>query len=402
MTRPYKLAALLSHPIQYMVPLYQRLATRSDVDLTVYFMTEVGVKATTLPVMGEAIVWDTPVLEGYRHEFLRNVSPVPNQYRIVSKINPTILGKLLLDRPDALYLHGFSSVTELGAFAAAKALRIPILFHGDTNLVSEVDRPETLRMAFRKLFCAGVDAALVMSTKAREYYRANGVPEDRMFWAPLAVDNEMFMRRHAEMLPRREAIKAELGLAIDKPVIMSVVNFRPAKRPMDLIKAWEKLATKASLLIVGDGPLRAECLAYVKELQLADVHLVGNKNQGEISKFYTVADVFALPSSYDLNPLVVREAMCFSLPLVLSDGVQSSVDFLVEGENGFGYPKTDVAALARALDRSLSTEGARESMGRASLERIKPWNYSVSAQAIMDSLHLVTGRSAPTHNHSAT
>jgi glycosyltransferase involved in cell wall biosynthesis len=386
MNRRYKLAALVSHPIQYMVPLFKKLAQRPEIDLTVFYMTEIGVKPTNVVGMGEAIVWDTPVLEGYRYEFLPNLSPAPNGSGVHAKVNPAMLARLVRDRPDALYMHGFASVTELATISLAKLLRIPVLFHGDTNLVSETERPALARTAFRRAFCASIDAALVMSSRARQYYEHNGVPSSRMFWAPLAVDNDHFIGQHEKLAPRRAALKAELQLPADLPVVVSVINFRPSKRPMDLIQASERMARPASFLIIGDGPLRAECQDYVRSRGLDNVHMPGNRNQSQLPPYYTVADVFALPSSYDLNPLVVREAMCFSLPVVLSDGVQSSIDFLREGENGLGYPKTDVARLAACLDDVLADPERTRRMGAASLELIRPWNHDVSVEAVLSAL----------------
>lgn len=394
MPRPLRLAALLSHPIQYMVPLLKRLAAVPEIDLSVFFMTETGMKPTKLETIGEALVWDIPLLEGYKSKFLRNVSPKPNTYSVLSKVNPEFVVELARGRFDALYLHGYASVTELVALAEAKALGIPVLFHGDTNLVSETERPRSLRNLFRRAFSSQIDAALVMSTRAKQFYLANGVPEERLFWAPLAVDNDSFIEKHEKLKPRRDEIRARLGLAPELPVIVTVINFRPSKRPFDLLEAHARRDDRQSLLMVGTGPLLEECRELVARRGIKNVHLPGPKNQTELPEFYTAADVFALPSIYDLNPLVVREAMCFSLPLVLSDGVQSSIDFLREGENGHGFPKTDVDGLTRALDDVLAHPEHTRRMGAASLELIKPWNHDVSVEAILTALRAVVPNAA--------
>jgi hypothetical protein len=52
MRRVYKLAILNSHPIQYFVPLYRRLAAEPDLDVTVYFCSRVGLEEAYDPGFG--------------------------------------------------------------------------------------------------------------------------------------------------------------------------------------------------------------------------------------------------------------------------------------------------------------------------------------------------------------
>ena len=65
-----KLAAIFSHPIQYFAPLLRELAARPEVDLTVYFCGQRGTVPVLDPDFMQDVVWDVPLLEGYRHRFL--------------------------------------------------------------------------------------------------------------------------------------------------------------------------------------------------------------------------------------------------------------------------------------------------------------------------------------------
>ena len=58
MTKKLRLAALLSHPIQYLVPLMRRLAAHPEIELTVYFMSDTGLRARKIAHYGDAIKWD--------------------------------------------------------------------------------------------------------------------------------------------------------------------------------------------------------------------------------------------------------------------------------------------------------------------------------------------------------
>src|ERR1700683_1961936 len=69
--RRIRLAYVVSHPIQYQAPLLRRIAQEPDVDLTVFFCSNRSVIGYADKGFGGVhIKWDTPLLHGYRYEFL--------------------------------------------------------------------------------------------------------------------------------------------------------------------------------------------------------------------------------------------------------------------------------------------------------------------------------------------
>lgn len=68
--RPLRLAYFVSHPIQYQALLLRRLAKENDIDLTVFFSSNISVRGCVDPGFGVPVKWDVPVLEGYRSESL--------------------------------------------------------------------------------------------------------------------------------------------------------------------------------------------------------------------------------------------------------------------------------------------------------------------------------------------
>ena len=95
--------------------------------------------------------------------------------------------------------------------------------------------------------------------------------------------------------------RKELGINEEAIVILFMGKLIEKKRPLDLLKAYEFLNSKfhilnSSLLFVGDGVLRLELEKYVKDNNLKNVYFAGFKNQTELPKYYTLADVLVLPS----------------------------------------------------------------------------------------------------------
>src|SRR5262245_40866817 len=115
-----RIAILASHPIQYQAPLFRLLAARSDIAVKVFFCWDFGVKTTRDPGFGQSIRWDIPLLDGYDHTFVPNISRRPGTDHFFGLVNPSAPREIHSFRPDVLVVHGYAHCTELGVLASAR------------------------------------------------------------------------------------------------------------------------------------------------------------------------------------------------------------------------------------------------------------------------------------------
>jgi glycosyltransferase involved in cell wall biosynthesis len=285
---------------------------------------------------------------------------------------------------------------ELAAIMAAKAVGSTVLFRGET-VVRPRNRSsrESLRWLTMRILSKFVDAFLPIGTRSREFYQRYGIRGDRLFLSPYAVDNESFRLAAVRNRPSRRELRQSMGLSPDIPVVLSVAKMTERKRPLDLFEAMGKIRTPSALVFVGDGPLRGAVLERAASQGRRHVHCVGFQTQEHIPRFYSVADLFVLPSEFEPWGLVINEAMCFGLPVVTTQAVTAAVDLVIPGENGFLYPVGDQGDLAHSIDTLLADETLRTKMGRRSEEIIARWSLSQSVEGIVASLHaLSNGRLA--------
>jgi len=82
-----RLGILTSHPIQYQAPWFRGLATL--VELEVFFAHRPDA-AQQGEGFGTSFSWDVDLLSGYKHQFLKNVSPrpSPSRFRAVLPVQP--------------------------------------------------------------------------------------------------------------------------------------------------------------------------------------------------------------------------------------------------------------------------------------------------------------------------
>src|SRR5439155_13127928 len=97
----YRLGLLSTHPIQYYSPWYRALSRESRIDLTVYYAHRQTAQGQAEAGFGVPFEWDVPLLNGYRHQFLRNVARRPNVFDYWGCDTAEVAGVIARDRYDA-------------------------------------------------------------------------------------------------------------------------------------------------------------------------------------------------------------------------------------------------------------------------------------------------------------
>lgn len=134
-------------------------------------------------------------------------------------------------------------------------------------------------------------------------------------------------------------------------ILIHISNFRALKRVPDVIKIFEQVNSKfpSKLILVGDGPDRAEAERLTRELNLSDKVVFLGK-QDSLVEILSIADIFLMPSQSESFGLSALEAMSCSVP-VISSSVGGLPELNLHGETGFIAEIGDVDRMARyAID----------------------------------------------------
>ncbi|MEQ8334943.1 glycosyltransferase family 4 protein [Nisaea sp.] len=152
------------------------------------------------------------------------------------------------------------------------------------------------------------------------------------------------------------ALRAQLDIAADVPVLLAVGMMRPGVK----IESYKLLAEALSqlpaerrwaLVIAGDGTGRPEveaCFAPHRDR----VHLRGAVDATHLRALYQAADILAWPAINEAYGMALLEAQASGLPVIAGDagGVP---DIVSDGVTGLLAPEGDAAAFAKNLDRLL-------------------------------------------------
>jgi glycosyltransferase involved in cell wall biosynthesis len=160
-----------------------------------------------------------------------------------------------------------------------------------------------------------------------------------------------------------------------KPVVMAVGRLNPEKGFDLLIRAHRRLrdmGVEHSLVILGEGPLRAELTELVKELRVADSVIM----PGFFPNPYTAlkqATLCVLSSHFEGCPSVLLEALALGVPIVATRCFSGPREILDEGKYGMLVPPNDEAALTEAIGKLLNDPARRKQLRLAGLERIRQY-----------------------------
>lgn len=384
--KPFRLAVLNTHPIQYFAPLYAYLNRDPALDITALYCCDASLRGTPDRGFKQPVKWDVDLLDGYRAVFLGERAKRRVAKGFFSLICPEIWREIRSGRYDAVWLHGYAHAAFVLAFLAAKSRGLQVFMRSETHL--GLQRPgwrRRLRDAVLRRVYRHVDGFLGIGTANRDYYRSLGVPDAKIFSVPYTVDNDRFIAG-ANLAPAaRERVRAKYGLRADQPVVLYASKFMRRKHPDDVIEAVAHLSKegiRATLFLVGTGEMESTLRARVAELNLPDVVFGGFINQAELPRIYAASDVFVLPAESEPWGLIVNEVMCAGLPVVVSEEVGCVPDLVHDGVNGCHMRAGDVDSLTAALGNVLRDSGTREAMGRQSLEIIGSWSYAQCLEGI--------------------
>jgi glycosyltransferase involved in cell wall biosynthesis len=373
-------AVVTSHPIQYAAPLYAYLNRDPDLQLTVLYCSDVSLRGALDDGFGQPVAWDVDLLAGYTAVFLGPRARTRSLGGFWSLICPELVRELGRDRYDVVWIHGQQFAAYVLAFALAKARGLPVMTRTDTHLGLSI-RP--LRALLRRAVLGAqyrfIARFLAVGSANRDYYRALGVPDERIFSVPFSVDNERFAERSALSPAERRAARARLGVLDERPVLLFVSKLLPNKHPDDVLRAAARLVAQGlslHVVIAGSGELLPELRRLAEGLELADdVTFPGFVNQSELPGLFGACDIFVFPAEQESWGLVVNEVMCARLPVVVGSGVGCVVDLVEPGVNGELCEAGNPVSLARALEPLVRDEALRRRMGEASRRRIEAWGY---------------------------
>jgi glycosyltransferase involved in cell wall biosynthesis len=174
-----------------------------------------------------------------------------------------------------------------------------------------------LRNAIYKKF----DGFLVPNENSKKYVLDLISPKiSPIGYLPNTVDEDFF---NEELLPSKYELRIQNNISLDKRIILLISSIDDRKGVLPFVEAYasleEKIKSTIEIIILGTGELENKLKTFLAENNIATVYLLGHVDMIKVREFLKIADVFALPTKLDPNPLSPIEASFMKKPLLLSN-----------------------------------------------------------------------------------
>lgn len=180
-------------------------------------------------------------------------------------------------------------------------------------------------------------------------------------------------------------IKKELGIPSDTTVILFCGGYTERKGLYEIFEALDEVQHEnVQLVFIGHyGDLRESLINTLEMSSHKSYQVLWEVPPLALRRWFTIADIFMLPSHAEGRPNTIYEAMASETPVVASS-VSGIPEQVANGETGILIPPRDATALADALNRLIENPNIRKQMGVDGCKRLiaNDWTWEAHGRRL--------------------
>lgn len=210
-----------------------------------------------------------------------------------------------------------------------------------------------------------VNAFSVLNDQIRDELVSLGVSVGRIHFFPNSLDCQ-------EFYPIRDKanLRAKMNLPISKILVLYIGRFVKRKRLDILLDVFDKIGSKALLLLVGAGfdqrdSVENKVIERAKQMDNVLIFPAAVK----VLDYYNCCDIHVLISEVEGMPNSIIESMACALPNVATD-IPGIRELIIDGANGFLVPVGDSDVTLEVLSNLINDAGLRDRMGKISRAKV--------------------------------
>jgi glycosyltransferase involved in cell wall biosynthesis len=348
----------------------------------VIFLSETDPHLRQWPVYRNEIRFPYRVLDSYRRRI--------GKFNVL--VTSGVVAALRASNPEVILGGGYNYLTMWQAQRWARRRGVPFLLWSESHAADARKKFWWVEAAKRK-FIARCQGYVVPGSSAARYLKSFGIPEERIFIAPNAVDVERFARA-AEDAGQDAGGRVRMGLP--RRYLLYVGRLVKAKGVFDLLSAYAKLPEgtrrEVGLVYAGDAEEREALSRCSRQIDPGQVVFTGFLQRDELAAVYAWADALVLPTHSDTWGLVVNEAMACGLPVIVTGVAGCSADMVRDGENGYVVGAKEPEGLSQAMQKLLNAPELRRQMGHLSLARSARFTPQAWVDGVISAIAGVSGK----------
>jgi L-malate glycosyltransferase len=225
-----------------------------------------------------------------------------------------------------------------------------------------------IKEAIKRFMTRRADGLITYTEGGADYWRKQGLPEDRVIPYHNTIDVEGLRKAGAD-IPKEQLMELRHNLGIEgKRVLLFSGRLYADKKVDFLLMAFallKKSYSEVALLIIGDGEERDKLEQLAKQLELQDVHFLGEVVDPKgTAAYFSLADLLVIPG---LVGLALVHGFAFGLPLITTDFPGHSPELEYLSENNGAMTRIDISQYAEAIGALLSSPQRLEAMKHSAM-----------------------------------
>ncbi len=306
---------IFNHPAPYKVKSFNELS--KYVDLTVLFeRTKAKDRPDDFYVANEYYFKPLFLRDGY----IGNEGSISNKVRSFIKEN-------YLDY-DIILMNGYSHLAEIKAinYMHKHKIRFGLLINGGL-----IKKESLLKKKIKTSLVSKASFYISPSRVADKYLIYYGADKDTIY--PYLYSNYSSDEIIKEPLKDKTELRKEFNLPLDKKIFINAAQFIDRKNNLQLISLFEN--RDDVLVLVGEGEKKEEYLSYIKSHNMNNVIIMDFMKKDRLFKLLRACDVYITLSKEDIFGHTTLEAFSNGLPVISSNKVISSLEYIKNGYNGY-------------------------------------------------------------------
>lgn len=286
-----------------------------------------------------------------------------------NKFNFAVLKYIKKEKYDCIFVTNYAYKTELLAYLKLVLKRIPFVLEIDGAILK---RESLLLYKFKRF----------LLTKPYAYFSPSKVADD--FLKHYGAKSEAINRYNFTSLKKLnilekpiewhdKAIIKEKFKVGNKIVILCVAQIINRKGIDVLLESLNKISGNYKCYIIGEKPDQQYYESISQQIN-SKIEIVSFKKKSELEQYYKMADIFVLPTRFDVWGLVINEAMAHGLPVITTQHCGAGLELIRDGVEGYLVSTESSDDLKDKISELIDDEEKRNQMGVNGLKRIQEYS----------------------------
>lgn len=313
---------------------------------------------------------------GFEYEYLKERFYMSGDK--VVHINPDIWPALKRFKPDVVITAGFNP-TYLFAYVYCRFNHSKHIAWTDGTAISEEELTPIHRAVRHHIYPRSA-AFVGASNGSADIYRNYKVPEQLIFKAPLAANNELFFSA--------PSVEKKYDFIFSG-------RFSKVKNPLFAIDVAKgvarKLGRRVSIAFIGAGDMEGQMRTAASGDGI-EAHFLGFAQQEELPARYGASRILLFPTLWDPWGVVANEACAAGVPVMVTPVAGAANELVVPGVNGYVLP-LELDQWVDSAAQLLTDPELYSRYSEKSRQMVRQYSYENAAKGLQDAIYAAVGRS---------